>query len=103
VLTVIPPVVKVMALVISIGMFYWESGATDSGYLTANIAILVINAGWIISDAKGALLFGVVWETAWILFVMLQWKLLSVKYPGLYLAVALSSRAVAMHVKKTLI
>jgi hypothetical protein len=100
VLAVIPPVIKVLALVISLGVFYWESGTADTGYLAANIAISVINAGWIVSDAKGAPLFGLSWEAAWILFVIPQWKLLSVKHPGLYLAVALSSRAAAMYMKK---
>ena len=49
-LAVIPPVIKVLALVISLGVFYWESGTADTGYLAANIAISVINAGWIVSD-----------------------------------------------------
>ena len=95
---------KVVALVISLGMFYWEFGQnnTDTVCLVGNIAIAVINVFWIMFDANDTLPFGLVWGISWTLFVVLQLPLLYVKFPGYYLAVALSSRSVAMYAKKNM-
>ena len=45
---------KVVALAISLGMFYWEPGqnTTDTVCLAGNIAIAVINVFWIMFDVK---------------------------------------------------
>jgi hypothetical protein len=103
VLAAIPLAIKIVAMIVSIGMFFWESGTADHGYLAANIGVLVINACWIAYDAKEFMLFGLMWALAWIMFVLLQFPLLYVKHPGLYLAIALSSRAVAVYVKRFLL
>jgi hypothetical protein len=95
---------KVVALAISLGMFYWEPGQNTTGTvcLVGNIAIAVINVFWIMFDVKDTLLFGMAWGLSWTLFVVLQIPLLYVKFPGYYLAVALSSRSVALYVKKNM-
>ena len=99
---VIPLGIKLIALLVSVGMFYWEPGtpAVDRSYLVINIIVAVVNTIWILYDSRRALAFGVAWGVAWALFVALQWPLLGVKHPGLYLAVALSARAVAVSVRK---
>ena len=83
-------------------MFYWETAPTssDPAYLAANTAIAIVNVGWIVFDSLDTPVLGAMWGSAWAAFVGLQWRLLLVKNPGMYLAVAISSRAVVMYAKK---
>jgi hypothetical protein len=80
-------------------MFYWEQAVPNPSYMPANVITAVANAAWIAYDSRNSKTFGVAWGLAWIIFVALQWPLLGTKHPGLYLALAISSRAVAIFVR----